>query len=476
MKTGLFPLLVPLVLPLLTSAAASQETLEAHRLSVREIGDVGADGVTDLAIGKPWQDVRRADEGAVWVVHRQLNCGFGESRRITTGESGLELELRPGDRFGAAVAPLGDLNGDGVLDLAVGVPGYDGGGWRDSGAVVVLFLDASGAVLDEQQISATSGAFGHLLHEGAGLGAGLVSLGDLDGDLLPELGVAFASDAFGEAGVVLSLGVDGRVRWSQGIPVEGSEEAGSLAARFHEAFDADGAPLDVATPSMVGDLVNLTGSDPMADFTSDVMSGGRPLTVNFQDLSTGTNLSAWSWDFGDQHGSLLQNPTHPFYLIDVFDVSLTVAGDLGTDTALKDNFIRTSGFSGAIRVNGNDVNPEIYESITAPDFGTMWETRINGTAIGGTGLTIIFSFADWLEPTLTQFGELLVNVESSLYVNSFATIDDSLGYAVHFIAVPADVTVFGLGVFTQGFVNNLGNGNAGFTNALYVVLNDPTGG
>ena len=47
--------------------------------------------------------------------------------------------LDDGDSFGGSVASLGDLDGDGVGDLAVGAPQDDDGG-TDRGAVWVLFL------------------------------------------------------------------------------------------------------------------------------------------------------------------------------------------------------------------------------------------------------------------------------------------------------------------------------------------------
>ena len=470
--------LAPLALVTVAEAAAAptQDLYEQRRLAVREIGDVSGDGISDLAIGKRWQDVGHADEGAVWIVHRQANCTLGTARRITAGEGGLRLALRPGDRFGAAVAPLGDINGDGGVDLAVGVPGLDGAGWTDSGGVALLFLDREGSVVDEHLLAATSPTIEPLLDFGSGFGTSVVSLGDLDGDLRPELGIGFDAAVVADMALVVSLGPDGRAAWTERVALDVPAAEGSLAALYLAARDADGAPLDMLTPSMASGVVGLTGSDPMADFVGDVLTGGRPLTVNFQDLSTGTGLSAWSWDFGDNHGSIQQNPAHPFYVISKFDVSLTVTGSLGTDTELKREYIVTTGGIGALRVNGNDVNPEIYESITAPDFGTLWESRINGAAIGGSGLTIIFAFSDWLEPTLTQFGELLVDVTSTVYLNNFVSIDDSLGYAAHFVPVPVDANIFGLAVFTQGFVNNLGNGDAGFTNALYVVLGQGSGG
>ena len=43
------------------------------------------------------------------------------------------------DHFGSSVTPLGDLDGDGVIDIAVGADGDDDGG-SGRGAVWVLFL------------------------------------------------------------------------------------------------------------------------------------------------------------------------------------------------------------------------------------------------------------------------------------------------------------------------------------------------
>ena len=48
--------------------------------------------------------------------------------------------IDPGDRFGDALANLGDLNGDGAVDLAVGSHGYEEEqkDLVDTGAVMIL--------------------------------------------------------------------------------------------------------------------------------------------------------------------------------------------------------------------------------------------------------------------------------------------------------------------------------------------------
>ena len=48
------------------------------------------------------------------------------------------------DYFGNQVAILGDVNGDGFDDLAVGANGSNGGGASDTGAVYIIFGRASG--------------------------------------------------------------------------------------------------------------------------------------------------------------------------------------------------------------------------------------------------------------------------------------------------------------------------------------------
>ncbi len=51
-----------------------------------------------------------------------------------------DLQAQTGPRFGVSLANLGDLNGDAVVDLAVGAPWHNEG----AGAAFLLFLNEDG--------------------------------------------------------------------------------------------------------------------------------------------------------------------------------------------------------------------------------------------------------------------------------------------------------------------------------------------
>ncbi len=79
-------------------------------------------------------------------------------QKISDTQGGFTGTLDSFPGFGSSVASLGDLDGDGVGDLAVGAFGDDDGG-PDHGAAWVLFLNPDGTVKAHQKISATQGGF-----------------------------------------------------------------------------------------------------------------------------------------------------------------------------------------------------------------------------------------------------------------------------------------------------------------------------
>jgi YD repeat-containing protein len=77
---------------------------------------------------------------------------------------------------------------------------------------------------------------------------------------------------------------------------------------------------------------------PVADFSATPTSGYAPLTVAFTDQTTNSPTS-WSWNFGDEGTSDLQNPSHQYTTPGTYTVSLTATNACNNDTETKTDYI-----------------------------------------------------------------------------------------------------------------------------------------
>lgn len=106
-------------------------------------GDFDHDGYSDLIVGAP------DETGSTGAGSGQVNVRYGSasglagghSQRFDQGAAGGNTEA--GDRFGAAIA-VGDFDGDGYADAAVGAPGEDIGSATDAGIVNILYGGPTG--------------------------------------------------------------------------------------------------------------------------------------------------------------------------------------------------------------------------------------------------------------------------------------------------------------------------------------------
>jgi hypothetical protein len=187
-------------------------------------GDFDGDGADDLAIGVPYEELSAStNAGAVHVVYGVLGVGLGtRDHLLYEGQfSGTDVS-QTNDRFGRSLA-VGDFDGNGLDDLAVGAPlesvaGFSGAGlvivYRSLGSLGLAF--PSCRVLTQDMI-----AYGQI-ETGDSFGTALAS-GDFDGDGEDDL--ALATPYQDQAGVLNS----GIVQVVYGAP-------GGLDPKLYQVF------------------------------------------------------------------------------------------------------------------------------------------------------------------------------------------------------------------------------------------------
>ena len=141
-------------------------------------------------------------------------------QKISETTGGFTGVLDNSDVFGTSVTNIGDLDGDGVDDLAVGAWGDDDGG-TGRGAVWILFLNADGTVDSHQKISDTEGGFTGMLDNNDFFGFSVENMGDLNRNGANDLAVGAWGDDDGGTGTgavwILFLNADGTVDSHQKI-------------------------------------------------------------------------------------------------------------------------------------------------------------------------------------------------------------------------------------------------------------------
>ncbi|WP_328537627.1 FG-GAP and VCBS repeat-containing protein [Streptomyces sp. NBC_00344] len=112
---------------------------------ISDIGDVNGDGYGDIVIGAQWDaEVPGSHKGGVvTVVYGTANGPDGGQDSINQDSPGVPGAGETDDVFGYELS-LGDINGDGLDDLAVGAPGEDLNGVDGAGMVTVLYGSTDG--------------------------------------------------------------------------------------------------------------------------------------------------------------------------------------------------------------------------------------------------------------------------------------------------------------------------------------------
>ena len=127
---------------------------------------------------------------------------------------------------------------------------------------------------------------------------------------------------------------------------------------------------------------------PVANFSASPTSGTAPLTVQFNDTSSGLPTS-WNWNFGDGATSTLQNLSHVYSNSGYYTASLTILDSFGsTNTTSKEITVIAASDNNTFGINGTETNAGIITINTTQTAsnGTVVTLSNNDTVITLTGL------------------------------------------------------------------------------------------
>jgi hypothetical protein len=243
------------------------EERDSFGLSVAS-GDTNGDGFDDLAIGAATEDVSgKGDAGAVNVLFGSVSGLTSVGNQFWTQASAdIVGKAEVGDQFGSSVA-MGDFDGNGFRDLAVGAPRENLSNQSDAGAVNVLYGSATGLTStgDEFWNQDSDGVNGKVEVDDW-FGTSL-SGGDFDGDELDDLiiGVSLESSNAGSHvgaanvlyGTTEGLSSIGDQLWTQDSEgINNKAEAGDGFGFSVSSGDFNGDGYDDATIGIDGEDLN----------------------------------------------------------------------------------------------------------------------------------------------------------------------------------------------------------------------------
>ena len=252
--------------------------------SCGKLGDMNDDGVNDVLVSAPKDDDGGSYSGAIYLLALRSNGTVLSHQKISQTHGDFTGDIY-GTYFGAYGGMGEDLNGDGVIDIAVGAYAQSGDFYQD-GAVYMLFLTPNATVLSHQLINSESGNFTVDYVQQFGYSCGFMT--DLDGDGIGEILAGSPRDSDGGtykgAVFILFLNPLGGVRSFQKISSLKGNFTGELSN--YDNFGTSSS----------------TGTDFNGDGITDILAGAH------YDSDGGYQKGAVYMLYINSLGKNLQNP------------------------------------------------------------------------------------------------------------------------------------------------------------------------
>lgn len=380
------------------------------------LGDLDGDGVEDIVVGSPEDSETNLEEGSIRIFFLNTDGSVKSYQKISSAVGGLNYTPDTGEHWGQAIDNMGDMDNDGVTDLVVGAPEFnevflvylnsdgtvkghreianeftssksqtaslgfsvsnigdiDGNGVNDIaagdisdkdggvltvtsfGAVWVALMNADGSVKKDVKHSNWFGT--RIFEEDINYGMDVQGIGDINQDGIPDLAVGFyGSNGFGGF-IIYYADTTGRFKdgfrfdWNDlSNPTTGAAGLGFALAPMGDR-DGDGlleimsgVPGNYYDNSNRGGLVYMEFAlTPESLFeSSNGQQGCSSFTAQFQDMSS-FGATSWEWDV-DNDGVIdytEQHPTHTYTSAGSYHVKLVTSNQYGKDSVIMPNFIR----------------------------------------------------------------------------------------------------------------------------------------
>jgi Ca2+-binding RTX toxin-like protein len=409
--------------------------------AVAVAGDVNGDGFDDVLVGALEADPNSTgagngdnNEGAAWLFFGRSNAGFTAADLDLAGFTGLDGTRFDGaaaaDRAGRAVAGLGDVNGDGFADIAIGAPSTDPGGNLSAGSAYVVFgRSGFGASSDLASLTGANGFRLDGLRANDLTGISVSGAGDVNGDGFADIlvgaygfdriGASLAGAAyvvFGKAGgfaAVIDLGsLDG----DSGFRVEGAADSDFLGLSVAAAGDVNGDGFDdLSAGARYADnnALNLSGSTYIiyghrADTAVTRTGTALDNTINggkdddtISGHSGNDKLIGWEGDdtiYGGAGNDVINDGTGN----DIInagsgrDTILVTSGEDRIDGGSDKDLLDCRTLTGAININlsnGTFTHPNGEDLITLFSIEDVRGTNFNDVIVGGLAANYLIGFA-----------------------------------------------------------------------------------